>query len=298
MPEELEGQPGRLDAVVARLTGERRAVVQRAIDAGRVTVDGAPRSRSFRLRGGEHVLVDLSFDDSVPPEGPAVPVRYRDEHLLVIAKPAGLVTHPTEHRRTGTLVNRLLGMSEPLSGLGGPLRRGIVHRLDAGTSGLMVVAATDESHEALASMFRRHRVDRRYLTLVRDAPAHDAFTIEAPLRRRAARIVVDRVEGRASSTAFAVRERLGGGTLLEAAPRTGRTHQIRVHLASIGHPVLGDRRYGGVGEASRAVGLDRPFLHAWRIEFEPPITKARLALEEPLPGDLEAALARMRDLDA
>jgi 23S rRNA pseudouridine1911/1915/1917 synthase len=298
MPEELEAQPGRLDAVVARLTGERRAVVQRAIDAGKVTVDGAPRPRSFRLRGGERVLADVSSDDSVPPEGPAVPVRYRDEHLLVVAKPAGLVTHPTEGRRTGTLVNRLLGMSESLSQVGGPLRQGIVHRLDAGTSGLMIVAVTDESHEALASMFRRHRIERRYLTLVRGSAPHDAFTVEAPLRRRAARIIVDRVEGRASSTGFAVRERHNDATLIEAVPRTGRTHQIRVHLASVGHPVLGDRRYGGVGEVSRSLGLDRPFLHAWRIEFQHPITHVRIALEEPLPSDLETALARLRGLGA
>ncbi len=170
-----------------------------------------------------------------------MPVRFEDEHLLVIAKPPGLITHPTERRRTGTLVNRLLGMDVPLSSAGGPLRPGIVHRLDAGTSGLMVVAKTDEAHEALVAMFRHHDVDRRYLALVRGSVEHDAFAVDAALGRHAARVVLDATGGRPAETRFEVRERPGSLTLLEAAPRTGRTHQIRVHLSSIGHPVLGDR---------------------------------------------------------
>ncbi len=164
---ELAGEPGRLDAVVARLTSERRAVVQRAIAAGRVTVDGAPQARSFRLSGGERIVVELIPDEPLGPESPPVPVRFEDEHLLVVAKPAGLVVHPTERRRSGTMVNRLLGMSVPLSSVGGPLRPGIVHRLDVGTSGLMIVAKTDEVHRALARMLRLHEVHRFYLALVR-----------------------------------------------------------------------------------------------------------------------------------
>lgn len=296
MPEELVGEPGRLDAVVARLLEERRAVVQRAIEAGRVTVDGAPRARSFRLAGGERITVRIEPEQPLAPEQPAVPVRYQDDHLLVVAKPAGLVTHPTEHRRSGTLVNRLLGMSVPLSGAGGPLRRGIVHRLDAGTSGLMIVAKTDAVHEALARMLRRHEVERRYLALCRGAPAHDLFTVQAPLSRRAARVVVDRAAGRASETAFEIRDRFDRATLLEAAPRTGRTHQIRVHLASIGHPILGDRRYGGAGPDALDLALERPFLHSWRLAFEHPIDRTWIELEEPLPPDLSAALARLCDL--
>ena len=174
-----------------------------------------------------------------------MPVRYRDPHLLVIAKPAGLVTHPTEQRRTGTLVNRLLGMQEPLSTLAGPLRPGIVHRLDAGTSGLMIVAATDEGHAPLAAMFKDHEVERRYLALARGVVEHDDFSVEAPLGRRGGRVVVDHTQGRGAETGFTVAERLGTATLLEAAPRTGRTHQIRVHLQAIGHPIVGDRAYGG-----------------------------------------------------
>jgi 23S rRNA pseudouridine1911/1915/1917 synthase len=296
VPEILEGVSGRLDSVVSGLTGVPRADIQRAILARRVRVDGVVRTKSHRLAGGERIEVDLSIDTRLEPEGPAIPVRHRDPHLLVIAKPAGLVTHPTEHRRSGTLVNRLLGMQEPLSTLGGPLRPGIVHRLDAGTSGLMVVAATDEAHVPLAAMFKEHAVERRYLALARGVVEHDDFTVEAPLGRRGNRVVVDHTEGRASETSFTVVERLSTATLLEAAPRTGRTHQIRVHLQAIGHSVVGDRAYGGAGDLAKTLGLERPFLHSFRIAFTHPLTGERIELEEPLPRDLEDALARARSL--
>lgn len=296
MPEVLEGVPGRLDVVVSGLTGLPRADIQRAIAAARVRVDGEVRTKSHRLAGGERIEVDLDTDTRLQPETPGVPVRYRDPHLLVIAKPAGLVTHPTEQRRGGTLVNRLLGMQEPLSTLGGPLRPGIVHRLDAGTSGLMVVAATDEVHELLAAMFKAHAVQRRYVALVRGVVEHDDFTVDAPLGRRANRVVVDHTEGRAAETGFSVVERLGVATLLEATPRTGRTHQIRVHLQAIGHPIVGDRTYGGGGDLARQLGLDRPFLHSSQIGFTHPLTAERIEVEEPLPRELEDALARARSL--
>ena len=292
---ELVGERGRLDAVVARLTGAPRADVQRAIAAGEVTVDGEARPKSFRLEGGERLVVALPGEEPLAAEaGEPVPVRFRDEHLLVVAKPAGLVTHPTAQRRGGTLVNRLLGMGITLAPAGGPLRPGIVHRLDAGTSGLMLVAVTDAAFEALQAMLRRHEVERRYLALVRGAPVNDVFGVEAPLGRRADRIVVDHVEGRAAATGFEVRERLPRATLVEASPRTGRTHQIRVHLAAVGHPILGDRAYGGAGDEARRLGLTRPFLHAWHLSFAHPITGERVALEEPLPTELANALERAR----
>lgn len=288
--EELIGEPGRLDAVVARLLGVPRADVQRAIAAGDVLVDGRPLAKSHRLAGGERIRIVLATGVAPEPEEGGVPVRYADDDLLVIAKPAGLVTHPTASRTTGTLVNRLLGMGVPLAPAGGPLRPGIVHRLDAGTSGLMVVAKTDAAYVALQAMMRRHEVERRYLALVRGVPAHDTFGVDAPLGRRAARIVVDHVEGRPASTAFQVRERVTNAALLEAVPRTGRTHQIRVHCAAIGHPIVGDSAYGGGGDAARALGLRRPFLHAWRIAFTHPSTGDRVIREEPLPDDLREAL--------
>jgi 23S rRNA pseudouridine1911/1915/1917 synthase len=291
----VTAEPGRLDAVVARLTGVPRADVQRAIAAGRVLVDGRTMPKSTRLAGGERVTVDLIVDEPLPGEGPPVPIRYEDEHLAVVSKPAGLVAHPTAGRRSGTLVNRLIRMGVPLAPAGGSLRPGIVHRLDAGTSGLLVVAKTDDAFEALRERFRRHDVERRYLALVRGRVAHDTFSVEAALGRRAARIVVDPTEGRRAETAFEVLERFDTATLVEAAPRTGRTHQIRVHLASIGHPILGDRTYGGGGDDARRLGLDRPFLHAWKLSFVHPIAGERIEIEEPLPVELERSLAAARD---
>jgi 23S rRNA pseudouridine1911/1915/1917 synthase len=296
--ESFVAQAGRLDVVAARLTGAARADVQRAIAEGRVLVDGRPRPKSHRLSGGERLELELRHVETPGPEGPALPVRYEDDQLLVVAKPAGLVTHPTERRTTGTMVNRLLGMGVPLSTVGGPLRPGIVHRLDAGTSGLLIVAKTDEAHRALSDMLRRHEIDRRYLALVRGDVTHETFAVEAPLGRRAERVVVDRAEGREAETAFEVRERLGRATLLEAAPRTGRTHQIRVHLRAIGHPILGDRRYGGAGEDAKALGLDRPFLHAARVELVHPMTGERIVITEPLPADLSSALDLARSWTA
>ncbi|MBI2238154.1 MAG: RluA family pseudouridine synthase [Actinobacteria bacterium] len=293
-PQEFGATSGRLDAVVAERLGMPRADVQRAIAAGRVMVDGTARAKSFRLAGGERIRVDLAGLDQLAPEGPGLEVRHDDPFLLVVSKPAGMVTHPTASRRTGSLVNRLLGMGIPLSTLGGPLRPGIVHRLDAGTSGLLIVPKDDETHEALADMLRRHEVERRYLALVRGRVDHDRFGVEAPLGRRGARIRVDVASGRVAETRFDVRERFDGATLVEAAPRTGRTHQIRVHLAAVGHPILGDRAYGGGGDEAKRLGLSRPFLHAWRLSFRHPRTEEGLEMEDPLPPDLEEALRRVR----
>jgi RluA family pseudouridine synthase len=158
----------------------------------------------------------------------------------------------------------------------------------------MIVAKTDEAYVALRRMFRAHSVHRSYLALVRGAVANDAFAVDAPLARRAAKIVVDATEGRRAATAFEVRERLDGATLLEAVPQTGRTHQIRVHLAAVGHPILGDRPYGGGGDDAHRLGLVRPFLHAWRLSFVHPMSEERVELQEDLPQDLAAALTLLR----
>jgi 23S rRNA pseudouridine1911/1915/1917 synthase len=203
------------------------------------------------------------------------------------------VAHPTSVRRSGTVVNRLLGMGVELSAVGGPLRPGIVHRLDAGTSGLMLVAKDDDAHRRLAAMLRSHDIDRRYLALVRGEPSHDRFTVDASLGRHGPRVVVRAAGGREAQTAFDVVERLRRASLLEARPRTGRTHQIRAHLAAVRHPILGDRRYGGGAEAPE-LGLDRPFLHSWRLRFEHPVSGEPIEIEEPLPDDLVRALERVR----
>jgi 23S rRNA pseudouridine1911/1915/1917 synthase len=284
--------PGRLDTVVARRAGVPRADVQRAIARGQILVDGRPRPKSHRLSGGEQVEARLTGPGELAPEPGPLKIPFQDDHLLVVSKPAGLVTHPTTSRRTGTLVNRLLARGVDLSTAGGEDRPGIVHRLDAGTSGLMVVAKDDATHAALAQMFRRHEVHRVYLALVRGGIEQDRFLIEAALERRKARIRLGPVAGKEASTEVSVAERLGARTLVEARPRTGRTHQIRVHLSAIGHPVLGDRAYGGGGDDASRLGLSRPFLHSWRIAFTHPITGERIEAEDPLPEDLARALVR------
>lgn len=279
--------------MIAAQLGVARADVQRSIADGGVLVDGIARSKSHRLLGGERIEVRLG-DPGPRPGGAPIGIRYRDRHLVVVDKPAGVVTHPTAGGGSETLVNRLLAMDIPLAPGGDPLRPGIVHRLDAGTSGLMIVASDVAASIALQRMFRAHAVDRRYLAAVRGVPAHDRFVVDAPLGRRGARIRVTHSGGRAAATEAQVRERFPRAALLEVAPRTGRTHQIRVHLSAIGHPILGDARYGGGGEDALALGLTRPFLHSWRIGFDHPITGERIDLEEPLPEDLAGALARLR----
>jgi 23S rRNA pseudouridine1911/1915/1917 synthase len=294
MAAEFEADAGRLDVVVAERLGFPRAEAQRAIADGRVLVDGAVRPKSFRLGGGERVVVDLSGLGEPAAEGPAVEIRYRDPFLLVVSKPAGLPTHPTEGRRAGTLVNRLLGMGVHLSGAGGPLRPGIVHRLDAGTSGLMIVACDDQTHAALAAMLARHEIDRRYLALVRGVVEHDRFAVDAPLGRTGSRVQVHATAGKQAETRFETIERFERATLLEAVPLTGRTHQIRVHLSAVRHPILGDAKYGGGGEEAKRLGLRRPFLHSYRLSFEHPRTRGRIEVRDALPADLEEALRRVR----
>ena len=284
---------GRLDTVVAVTLGRPRAEVQRAIVDGRVLVDGVRRPKSHRLAGGERVQADVP-DGLEPPlaEPGHEPIRvlFDDPYLMVVSKPAGMVTHPTTAHRTGTLVNRLMALGVPLSSVGGEERPGIVHRLDVGTSGLMLVAKDDGAHAGLAAMFRRHDVERRYLALVRGITPHDDFLIDAPLERRGARITARASTGKQASTLVQVLERFEGSMLLEARPRTGRTHQIRVHLSAAGHPILGDRTYGGGGDLATRFGLTRPFLHSWRVAFDHPVTGERIEVEDPLPADLREAL--------
>lgn len=287
-------EAGRLDAVVASRLGVPRAEVQRAIARGRVLVDGVARQKSFPLAGGESVDADLEAPGDLELDPRPVEVPYRDDDLAIVSKPAGVLSHPTAGQRTRTLVNRLLGMGLPLAPGLEPDRPGIVHRLDAGTSGLMVVALSERARDALVEMFRRHDVERAYLALVRGRVEHEEFLIEAPLERERARIRVRPATGRDAATEVSVRERMRRSTLVEARPRTGRTHQIRVHLSAVGHPILGDPPYGGGGDDAKALGLSRPFLHSWRVSFEHPFTGELVRRTEPLPPDLDRSLRRAR----
>jgi 23S rRNA pseudouridine1911/1915/1917 synthase len=289
----------RLDEVVAELAGVSRAAAARWIADGRVLVDGRPRPKSWRLRGSEAVEVDRPAAEqggSPAAEDLAVPVRYEDEHLLVVAKPAGLVVHPAPGHHGGTLVNALLGRAGPLSAVAGPERPGIVHRLDRDTSGLLLVAKDDATHLALAADLAARRIERGYQALAQGAvgPPDDGV-VDAPIARhprdRTRMAVVP--GGRPARTHWHAVERFGPVTQLELRLDTGRTHQIRVHLAHLRHPLAGDLVYGADPRLADRLGLARPFLHAWRLAFNHPVTGERVELTEPLPPDLATVLARL-----
>jgi len=276
----------RLDRFLAAPLGSR-ARAQTLIDTRRVSVDGRPRVKRHAVRPGE--LIEIDDRDQVPdaPDAPArFTVTYEDEHLLVIDKPAGVVVHPALGHRTGTLAQALAGR-----GAGGqdPWRAGIVHRLDRDTSGLLVVAKSDSVHRALKAMLSERRLRREYLALVVGHPTARTGIIDAPIgRHRRDRLLmsIDTDAPREARTQFEVERMLPDSTLLRVLLDTGRTHQIRVHLAAIGHPVCGDPQYGTPGSH----GLERQFLHAQRLAFEHPVTHAAVDVRSPLPGDLAAAL--------
>jgi 23S rRNA pseudouridine1911/1915/1917 synthase len=286
VPPEAAGE--RLDVFLAAHTGSR-AAAQRLIDAGAVTVDGARKPKRFVLHGGERV--DVGELPAAPePESPEAPfeIAWRDEHLLVVDKPAGVVVHPARGNRTGTLAQALRGLA---AGGDDPDRAGIVHRLDRDTSGLLLVARTHEAYDALRAAMRARAIAREYLALVEGRPPAREGTIDAPLgrdRRVRTRISSDTDQGKPAVTHFEVERALPHSSLLRVRLETGRTHQIRAHLLAIDHPVLGDPEYGRPG----AYGLERQFLHAERLALAHPITGAPVDLRSPLPEDLRAALKR------
>jgi 23S rRNA pseudouridine1911/1915/1917 synthase len=289
---ELAGR--RLDAGVGSI--ERvgsRAEAQRLIDAGRVLVDGAPRPKRHLLSAGEVLEIRPAAAplSELVPEVVPMTVRYEDEHLLVVDKPAGVVTQPSAGHSGGTLVHGLL--AHAIAGGADPTRPGIVHRLDRDTSGLLVVARSERAHRRLQRLLRERALERTYLALVHGATP-PALTIDRPIgrdRRIRTRMAISDEEGREAVTRMRRLEDLGRFSLLEVRLETGRTHQIRVHLESVGHPVVGDRVYG---RREESLGLDRQFLHAARLAFPHPETGEPIDVESPLPHDLELALARAR----
>jgi 23S rRNA pseudouridine1911/1915/1917 synthase len=288
-------EPERLDAVVARRAEvPSRAAAQRLIEEGRVTVDGVPRTKGHRVRRGEQVEVELPEDDAEPAAG-TVPfeVVYENDHLMVVDKPAGVVVHPAPGHRGPTLAQALAGRA---AGGSDPERAGVVHRLDRDTSGLMIVAKSDQAHRALQRMIRAREITREYLALVAGSPDADSGTIDAAIGRdRSNRTIVSTRtdKARAAVTHFEVAERLPRTTLLRVRLETGRTHQIRAHLAAIGHPVCGDRQYGGE-ECGERLGLDRQFLHSARLVFIDPFIGHTVACESKPPADLHRALGAAR----
>jgi 23S rRNA pseudouridine1911/1915/1917 synthase len=294
----------RVDRFVADRTGLSRSYVQKLIADGRLVDDDGRRLRAnSEVRGGGVTL------EVPPPEIPyhlepdptiQVPVAYEDDDLLIVDKPAGLVVHPAPGHWRGTLVNALLARGDHYGGIAGVARPGIVHRLDRDTSGLLIVARNDAAQAAVMAQLKARRVRKTYLALVLGSVAASVGRIEAPIGRdpkdRKRMAVVP--DGRPAVTGYRVRERFAGWTLLELDLVTGRTHQIRVHLAALGHPVAGDQVYG-TGTARRGPdGLERLFLHAWRLELVSPSSAKLVRVEAALPGELEAVLDGLRLAEA
>ena len=285
----------RLDVVIAqRIPSLSRSRIAHLAAAGGVRVDGRARKPAFRVRRGQavEIAVPPAAPSELRPEAIPLEIVLEDAHLLVVNKPAGLTVHPAPGHPSGTLVNALLSAVSDLAGIGGTVRPGIVHRLDKDTSGLLVVAKSDEAHRALAAQFKAHTAQRTYLAVVRGRIARHEGTITAALGRHPAHrkrfAVVSR--GRPAVTHYAVLERFREATLLACRLETGRTHQIRVHLAHSGHPLVGDPVYG----RARAPEIARQALHAARLEFTHPRTGRRVTCTAPLPEDMARLIARLR----
>lgn len=299
VPRALDGQ--RLDRVVALVAGVSRSEAAALVAGGAVRVGGRlVTARAHRLAAGDDLDVELPDRPAAAPPAPdptvAVPVVHEDEHLVIVDKPAGLVVHPGAGQEEGTLVNGLLARYPEMHTVGQADRPGIVHRLDRGTSGLMLVARTAVAYEALVAMLGAREVDRRYRALVWGTLASPTGLVDAPIGRSArdrTRMAVT-VGGKPARTRYEVVRTYHEPvevTELRCRLETGRTHQIRVHLASIGHRVVGDARYGG---QRQSLAMSRPFLHAEHLALDHPVTGEPLVFTSPLPEDLAAVLATLR----
>ena len=293
---------GRVDRFVADESGLSRSYVQKLITEGHVTVAGNPIKANESITAGE--ILELEIPDPRPlemtPESIPLSVIYEDADLLIVDKAAGLVVHPAPGHPGGTLVNALLARDTEYGGIAGVQRPGIVHRLDRDTSGLLMVAKDDRAQASLMAQLKDREVKKTYLGLVQGSVTATSGRVEAPIGRdphhRTRMAVVP--AGRAAVTGYRVRERLPGWTLLELDLITGRTHQIRVHLTAIGHPLAGDPVYGTGTSRRGPDGLERLFLHSWRIELKSPSDGHIIRATAPLPADLESVLERLRGQEA
>ena len=283
----------RLDQVLhERLPQYSRSRIQQWIRGGRVLVNGVPGRPSHALRAGETVDVEPAEAPPLHAEPEAIPlaVLYEDPDLVAIDKPAGMVVHAGAGVHSGTVVNALLHRFGRLSGVAGPLRPGIVHRLDRYTSGVLLVAKNDAAHQRLAEQFSGRQIEKVYLALVHGKVKNESGRMERPIARdpvRRTRMTTRLDKGRAAWSEYRVLRRFERFTLLEVRIGTGRTHQIRVHLSSIGHPVAGDTLYGAPAKIEGRPPLGRFFLHARRIRFHQPTTGEEIVVESPLPAELE-----------
>jgi 23S rRNA pseudouridine1911/1915/1917 synthase len=325
MPPELSSTPTEF-AVKARMVGKRidaylshrypdysRSVIQKVIDAGAVLINGLATKASAKVREGDLIRVWLPelSDDAPTPEDIPLTIAYEDDAFVVVIKPPGLVTHPAKGNWTGTLVNALQFHFDKLSTVGGENRPGIVHRLDRDTSGLLIVAKDDRAHAALARQFAERTIQKEYIALVYGAPDRDRDTISQTIgphptnrEKMAVRLVAD--GGKESVTFYEVLERFNGFALVRCRPKTGRTHQIRVHLTHIGHPILADKMYAGrprvvlgdlagpdTPDADRIL-IERQALHAHALHLTHPLTGEALHLTAPLPDDIKTTLDMLR----
>ena len=281
------------------LPGQSRSQIQRLIKDGKVQIVGQPVRSNRLVHAGDTIVVDIPEPVSPVPQPEALDLHivYQDSDVVVVDKPAGMVVHPAAGHAQGTLVNALLHQVHDLSGIGGELRPGIVHRLDRGTSGLMVVAKNDRAHAELSRQFHDREVEKEYVALVWGV-VQAGRRIDLPIGRDPAdrkKMSAKARRARSAATRITKALHLPGVSLLHVAISTGRTHQIRVHLSEIGHPIVGDATYGGLrrrmaGDLRPVLGLDRPFLHAGRLVFHHPSDGRKMEFESPLPPDLQSIL--------
>lgn len=289
----------RLDVFLSENLDLTRSRIVKIIDGAGVTVNGIAAGKSLVLNKSD--VVEMV----IPPDKPAkaiaenipLDVIFEDEYMLVINKPPGMVVHPAAGVVSGTLVNALMAHTKGLSSIGGEERPGIVHRLDRDTSGLIIVAKTDAAHQGLSDALKNRQIKKTYIALIIGGLKEEEGVVAVPVGRHTRdrkKMAASGIQGREAVTAWRVLERYRGFTLIEARPMTGRTHQIRVHMAYTGHPIAGDKVYGGATQASADLGLKRQFLHAARLDFKHPVTGQEISLTADLPDDLKEVLGKVK----
>lgn len=304
-----EGEkPKRLDVFLANRERDlSRSAIQRLIESGRVRLNGKPAKASHKIKPGDRITMDLPPAEPLEIKGEPIPldILYEDDAVLVLNKPAGLVVHPAPGHRSGTLVNALLYHFETSGGtvstIGGAERPGLVHRLDKETSGLMVIAKTDQAHRALAAQFKHHTIRRTYEALVWGVPRKSRGRIELAIGRdtkNRKKFSPRTTRPKPSVTEYAVLERFGRiASRVELYPKTGRTHQLRVHMAALGHPLLGDPTYGGRKvQVLDTLSVPRVMLHAKTLGFSHPVTGQPMVFSSPPPPDMASVLSALRTI--
>lgn len=291
---ESEGQ--RVDSFLAAAAGLSRQRIQNLINQQLVKVNNRPKPKSYRLKEGDFLVLEVPEVEviTVNPEPLPLEVVYEDEHLVIVNKQAGLVVHPAPGNYSGTLVNALLAITS-LAPAGAPLRPGIIHRLDKNTSGLLVVAKTNEAYYSLIEQMKKRLIKRVYLVLVEGVIKEDTGVISLPIGRHPVqrqKMAVNSRAGKEAITAFTVKKRFARYTLLEAELLTGRTHQIRVHFQAVNHPVAGDPTYSS-SRSGRELGLKRQFLHAYYLAFTHPVTQQKQEFKTDLPVELQQVLNKL-----